>query len=126
MLHCFFNFVSITIYNVNLAAGLVECSSTTIRKLPLLWVIFALCFSRKKSVPYPERWNLTLRHLTYTPGSSNIAGWKMGSPDGVDVWILLNMGMFQPASCDRLPGRVALILHIPKINPPKLSQAKQL
>ncbi len=27
----------------------------------------------------------------YTPGSSNIAGWKMGAPDWVDVWTLLNM-----------------------------------
>ena len=36
--------------------------------------------------------------LTYDPGSTNIAGWKMGAPDWVDVWILLKKGMsFQPA-----------------------------
>ncbi len=30
-------------------------------------------------------WSSSLRH-GYTPGSSNIAGWKMGAPDGVDVF----------------------------------------
>ena len=28
----------------------------------------------------------------YTPGSSNIAGWKMGAPDSVDVFPLKNGG----------------------------------
>ena len=32
----------------------------------------------------------------YTPGSSNIAGWKMGAPDGVDVFPIKNADI--PAS----------------------------
>ena len=28
----------------------------------------------------------------YTPGSSNIAGWKMGAPDWVDVFPIKKMG----------------------------------
>ena len=37
----------------------------------------------------------------------HIASWKMGAPDGVDVWILLNMGIFQPAMLlyQRVNGR---------------------
>ncbi len=35
-------------------------------------------------------------HL-YTPGSTNIAGWKMGAPDFSSMYFLLKTGMFQPA-----------------------------
>ena len=37
----------------------------------------------------------------YTPGSSNIAGWKMGAPDGVDVFPIKNGDI--PASYVSLP-----------------------
>ena len=33
----------------------------------------------------------------YTPGSTNIAGWKMGAPLNEDGDFLLKMGKFQPA-----------------------------
>ncbi len=64
------------------------------------WIIFQpSIFRGEMAVSFRVR---VMRFLnfqgTYTPGSSNIAGWKMGAPDWVDVFPSLKMGMsFQPA-----------------------------
>ncbi len=40
--------------------------------------------------------SLRLISTSYTPGSTNIAGWKMGAPDSVDVFPIENLDI--PAS----------------------------